>query len=78
MQGENLVLSADNFNLLIIEKYESVIQQKIENVTKELETWSHKNNRIINAEKTITWPFYYIKYTSFKTTSNFQMYGYCL
>jgi hypothetical protein len=47
-----LVLFADDTNLLIIEKKESALQYKIKYVKKESGTWFHRNNFIINTEKT--------------------------
>jgi hypothetical protein len=54
--GANLVLFADDTNLLITEKDEWALQHKIINM-KELETWFPKNNLVINTGKTIPMPF---------------------
>ena len=58
IQGEKLVLFADNINLLVTEKDESALQHKVKNVIMELESWFYKNNLFINTEKTIAVSFH--------------------
>lgn len=76
IQGTNLVLFADDINLLTIKKYESALPHKIKNVMNKFETWFHKNNIIINTEKTIAISFHTTQKTSCKTTNQFQKYVY--
>jgi hypothetical protein len=47
-----LVLFADNINLLIIERDETVLQYKVNKVMQELKYWLLKNNLMINIGKT--------------------------
>jgi hypothetical protein len=58
IQGAKLVLSVDDTNLLITRKDECVLQHKIINVMREIETWFQKNNRIINMGKTTATSFH--------------------
>ena len=44
---------ADDINVLIIDRDKYELQQKINKVTTELETWFHRNNLVINIEKTV-------------------------
>jgi hypothetical protein len=55
-QGANLVLFADNTNLLITEQDESALTHKIKTIMKE--NWFHKNNIIIHIEETIAMSFH--------------------
>jgi hypothetical protein len=57
-----LVLFAYDIKLLVTERDESALQPKIKIVIMELESWSYKNNLLINTEKTIA--------LSFHTTQN--------
>jgi hypothetical protein len=62
IQGATLVLFADDINLLLTEKNESALKNKIKNFMMELESWSYKNNLLINTEK--------IRAVSFHTKQN--------
>jgi len=53
IQGANLVLFADDTNLVINEKNESALQYKTKYVTKEFGPWFQRNNFIINTGKKI-------------------------
>jgi dsDNA-binding SOS-regulon protein len=48
-----LVFFADSVSLLVTEKDESALEDKIKNVMMELETWFYKNNLLINTAQTI-------------------------
>ena len=61
-EAGQLVLFADDINLLIIERDEKVLQHKINEVMKKLEYWFQNNNLMINIEKTIA--------MSYRTTQN--------
>jgi hypothetical protein len=50
---EQLVLFADDMNLLIINRDEKELQHKVNKVMKKLEYWFQNNNLMINIEKTI-------------------------
>ena len=56
-QEANLVLFADDINLLITKKDECVVK-KIINIMRELETLFQENNLIINSEKTLAMSFH--------------------
>jgi hypothetical protein len=51
IQGVKLVLFADDTNILVVEKNEDALQQKILYVMKELEIWFQKNDLIVNNKK---------------------------
>jgi hypothetical protein len=53
-----LVLFAADINLLIIERDEKVLQQKVNEVMKKLECWLQNNNLMINIEKTIAMSYH--------------------
>jgi hypothetical protein len=53
-----LVLFADDINLLIIERDEKVLQQKVNEMMKKLECWLQNNNLMINIEKTIAMSYH--------------------
>jgi hypothetical protein len=48
----NLVMFADDINVLISDSDERLLQTKIDRVVGELETWFNRNNLMINARKT--------------------------
>jgi hypothetical protein len=51
IQGAKLVLFADDINLLVIEKDESALHQRIKKVMRKLESWFYKNSLFIKTEK---------------------------
>jgi hypothetical protein len=51
MQGAEMVLFADDTDILVIDKDKDALQQKINKVTKQLETWFQENNLLINTKK---------------------------
>jgi hypothetical protein len=51
VQGTEMVLFADDINVLVIDKDEEVVEQKINRMLKQLETWFKVNNLIINIKK---------------------------
>jgi hypothetical protein len=48
----NLVMFADDFNMLISDRDVRVLQIKTDRVVAELETWFNRNDLVINAGKT--------------------------
>jgi hypothetical protein len=46
-----LALFADDINILVIDKDKDAVQQKINKVRKQLETWFQVNNLLINIKK---------------------------
>jgi hypothetical protein len=52
VEDGQLILFADDINLLIIERDETVLQHKVNKVMKELKYWLQKNNLMINIGKT--------------------------
>jgi hypothetical protein len=56
-----MVLFADDINVLVIDKDKEVVQQKINRMLKQLETWFKVNNRIINIKKTSAMSFQFNK-----------------
>ena len=52
IHGANLVMFADDINVLITNSDVCVLQRKIDRVIAELETWFNRNNLIINVGKT--------------------------
>jgi len=48
----NLVLYADDINILVVEIEEETLQRKIVFVMQQLEIWSQNNYLIVNSEKT--------------------------
>ena len=54
VEDGQLVLFADDINLLIIETDENVLQHKVNEVMKKLEYWFQKNDLMINIGKTVT------------------------
>ena len=52
IHGANLVVFADDINLLITDSDVGSLQNKIDRVTAELETWFNMNDLVINAGKT--------------------------
>jgi hypothetical protein len=53
VEDGQLVLFVDDINLLIVERDESVLQHKVNDVVKKLEYWFQKNNLTINIGKTV-------------------------
>jgi hypothetical protein len=51
VRGTEMVLFADDINVLVIDKDKEVVQQKINRILKQLETWFKVNNLIINKKK---------------------------
>jgi hypothetical protein len=58
VEEAELVLLADNTNLLIIERDEDVLHYKANEVLKKLEYWFQKNNLMINIGKTAAMSFH--------------------
>ena len=58
VEDGQLVLFADDINLLIIETDENVLQHKVNEVMKKLEYWFQKNNIMINIGKTVTMSYH--------------------
>ena len=56
--GANLVMFADDINVLITDSYVGVLQNKIDRVIAELETWFNRNDFVINVSKTGVMLFY--------------------
>jgi hypothetical protein len=52
IHGANFVMFADDINVLITDSDVGSLQNKIDRVTAELETWFNRNNLVINAGKT--------------------------
>ena len=52
IHGANLVTFANDINVIIMDSDVSVLQNKIDSVITELETWLNRNDLIINAGKT--------------------------
>jgi hypothetical protein len=52
IRGANLVMFADDINVLITESDVGSLQNKIDRVTAELETWFNRNDLVINARET--------------------------
>jgi len=52
VEDGQLVLVADDINLLIIKIDENFLQHKVNEVMKKLEYWFQKNNLVINTGKT--------------------------
>lgn len=51
IKNANVIMFADDINVLIIDRDKYELQQKINKVTTELETWFHRNDLIINIGK---------------------------
>jgi Tfp pilus assembly PilM family ATPase len=51
VQGVEMALFADDTNILVIDKDKDAFQQKINKVTKQLETWFQENNLLINTKR---------------------------
>jgi hypothetical protein len=52
IHGANLVMFADYINVLIKDSDVGLLQNKIDRVTAQLETWFNRNDLVINAGKT--------------------------
>jgi len=48
----NLIMFADDINVLVSDSDEILLQTKIDRVVAELETWFNRNDLVINAGKT--------------------------
>lgn len=57
-QGVNFVLYVDDTNIFVVDKEEEVLQHKIEFLMQQLEFWFHKNDLILNTEKTCAISFH--------------------
>jgi len=57
-QVVNFILYADNTNILVDDKEEAMLQHKMEFVMQQLELWFHKNDLIVNTEKTCAISFH--------------------
>jgi hypothetical protein len=53
VEDGQLVLFADDINLLVIERDESILQHKLNEVMKKLENWFKKNCLMINTGETV-------------------------
>jgi hypothetical protein len=58
IHGANVVMFADDINMLITDSDMGELQGKINKVTSELECWFNKNNLVINTNKTGIMSFY--------------------
>ena len=58
IHGANLVMFADDINVLITDRDVGALQNKIDRVTAELETWFNRNDLAINASKREVISFY--------------------
>jgi hypothetical protein len=52
IHGANLVMFADDINVLIMDSDASALQRKIDRVIAELEMWFNRNDVILNVGKT--------------------------
>jgi len=52
IHGANLIMFADDINVLITDSDVCALQRKIDRVTAELEIWFNRNDLIINVSKT--------------------------
>jgi hypothetical protein len=57
-QGVNIVLNADDTNILVVDKEEETLQHKITFVMQQLELWFCKNDLTVNIDKTRAIPFH--------------------
>ena len=58
IHGANLIMFADDINMLITDNDIGSLQNKIDRVMAELETWFNRNKLIINAGKTRVMSFH--------------------
>ena len=58
IHGANVIMFADDINMLITDSDIDVLQGKINKVTAELECWFNKNKLVINTNKTGIMSFY--------------------
>ena len=58
IHGANLVMFADDNNVLMMDSDVGALQNKINRVTAELEIWFNRNDLVINASKTGVMSFY--------------------
>jgi hypothetical protein len=61
VQGTEMVLFADDINVLVVDKDKEVVQQKINRMLKQLETWFKVTNLIINIKKALSNTIFIIK-----------------
>jgi hypothetical protein len=59
IQGEKLVLYADDTNVLVMDRNEEVLKTKLIPVMEQLERWFHKNDFVVNTTKTVAMSFYF-------------------
>jgi hypothetical protein len=52
ISNAEVVLFADDINILVIDKNINTLQEKINRVMIQLESWFSKNNLVINTDKT--------------------------
>jgi len=58
MQGEKLILYADDTNVFVIDRSQEALKTKLSLVMKQLEIWFLKNDLIINSTKTVAMSFH--------------------
>jgi len=58
IHGANLVMFADDTNVLITDTDVGSLQNKVDQVIKELKAWFQRNNLIINAGKAVVMSFH--------------------
>jgi hypothetical protein len=58
IHGANLVMFANDINVLIMDSDVGALQNKINRVIAEIETWFNRNDLVINASKTRVMSFY--------------------
>ena len=59
LQGTKFVLYADDTNILIVDKEEEMLQQKITSVMKHMEKWFSDSDLIVNIDKTCAISFHH-------------------
>jgi hypothetical protein len=58
IQEVEVVLYADDINILVIDNKEEALQSKLAYVTKKLELWFFMSDLIVNTSKTVAMSFY--------------------
>ena len=71
IHGANLVMFADNINVLITDIDVGAFQNKVHRVIIELECWFQKNDLIINAGKTVVMSFHSTQIKMSNKTSSY-------
>jgi hypothetical protein len=56
--GTKFVMFAEDINVLLTDSDESALQSKIDRVRTELESWSNRNDLVINVDKTVVISFH--------------------